>query len=402
MSLANAEARPKDLSMQPNIPAVQNPDNVHDFVHTGANTLAGRYLRRFWQPVYQAADLKIGWSVPVNMMGENLTLFRGASGKFYLVGNRCAHRGTQLSTGMVDGEGLRCAYHGWKYDATGTCVDQPSEPRPFDRPLKIAGYPCREYLGLVFTYMGEGEPPEMPYFPHFDGEGLVVSHRIVWPFSYFQHLENAIDEAHIGFLHAVSPYQGGINNEVPRISTEESEFGLVQYGSRSNGVKRATNYFMPNLTSWAQPPGFPAETDWRDMLGWRVPDGDHSHVTYTVTHAHLTLEHHEAFHAHRQKEWEDLAKMTPVEEIADDVLSGRMRFNDIPYRGSGADMTRIQDRIIMMGQGSIVAREHENLGEADIAIKLLRQIWSRELTALRDGKPLKNWARTMPPPRSGL
>jgi 5,5'-dehydrodivanillate O-demethylase len=382
--------------------AAQEKISVNDIVHTGPGTLAGRYLRRSWQPVYQVADLPIGWSIPLKILGENLTLFRGSSGKFYLVGNRCAHRGTQLSTGLVDGEGIRCAYHGWKYDGEGRCIEQPSEPRPMSRPLKIAGYACQEYLGLVFAYMGEGEPPELPRFPHFEGEGVVVSHRIVWPFNYFQHLENAIDEVHIGFLHAVSPYQGGINNEVPIISTEPTDFGLVQYGARSNGVRRATYYFMPNLTSWSQPPNFPGENSWRDMLGYRVPIDDHSHVTYTVTHANIPNDQREAFLSHRKNEWDELAKLRPVEDISEDVLDGRMRFQDIPFRGSGADMTRIQDRIIMMGQGSIVAREYENLGEADTAIVLLRKIWIDELQALRDGRPTKQWARTMPAPTSGL
>src|SRR5262245_3325313 len=184
--------------------------DIDDFAHTGPDTLAGRYLRRFWQPVYQAADLEVGWSVPIRILGENLTLFRGQSSSFYLVGNRCAHRGTQLSTGIVEGEGIRCAYHGWKYDGAGQCIDQPSEPCSFAEKVRIKAYPCREYLGLVFAYMGPGAPPEMPHYPHFEADGVVVSHSNIWPFSYFQHLENAMDEVHIGFLHAISPYQSNI------------------------------------------------------------------------------------------------------------------------------------------------------------------------------------------------
>src|SRR5262249_49105573 len=151
-------------------------------------------------------------------------------------------------------------------------------------------------------------------------------------------------------------------------------------------------YHVPTTTSWAQPPTYPMETAWRDMLGFRVPIDDESHVTHTVTHAHVGAGGDAAFLACRKTEWDELAKLTPVEEIADAVLAGRMRFQDIPYRGNGADMTRIQDRIVLMGQGKIVDRRHENLGEADIAIKLLRQIWRRELQALRDGAPMKQWA----------
>jgi 5,5'-dehydrodivanillate O-demethylase len=378
-------------------------EDADDFWHTGPDTLAGRYLRRFWQPISQSGDLKTAWSIPIKLLGEKLTLYRGESGKPYLIGNHCAHRGTQLSAGSVDGEGLRCSYHGWKYDGTGQCVDQPSEPRSFAERVRVEGYPCREYLGLVFAYLGEGEPPELPHYPHFEGDGVVVTHRNDWPFNYFQHLENAMDEVHIGFLHAKSPYTGGVTNEVPLISAAETEFGMVQYGERSSkGIRRATYYHMPNMSSWAQPPAYDGETAWRDMLGWRVPCDDHSHMTFTVTHARVPAEKKQAFLAQRQQELDELAKLRPFEEIADDVLAGRMRFRDIPNRGKGADMTRIQDRIIMMGQGAIVDRPSETLGNADVGVLTLRRIWKRELQALRDGKPMKQWARTIPAPSSGV
>lgn len=392
----------KHLAANPAASDEMQTADIDDFVHTGPGTLAGRYLRRFWLPVYQSEDLAPEWSIPLKIMGETLTLFRSSSGKAYLIGNRCAHRGTQLSTGIVEGEGIRCAYHGWKYDGKGQCVDQPSEPCSFAERVRIKGYPTREYLGLIFAYMGQGELPLMPHYPHFENDGIVVSHSRTWPFNYFQHLENAIDEVHIGFLHASSPYQSNINAEVPTISTVEADFGLVQYGHRTNGITRATYYHMPNISSWAQPSGYPEETGWRDMLGFRVPIDDHNHVTFTVTHAHVAADKRADFIRHRKAEREELEKLTSIEKIADCVLSGKMRFQDIPYRGNGADMTRIQDRIIMMGQGSIVDRPHETLGQADAAIVLLRQIWRRELKALRDGEPLKQWAPNIPAPSPGV
>jgi 5,5'-dehydrodivanillate O-demethylase len=159
---------------------------------------------------------------------------------------------------------------------------------------------------------------------------------------------------------------------------------------------------MPNMSSWAQPPAYAGETGWRDMLGWRVPCDDVSHMTFTVTHARVPADGVKGFLDARQAELDELAKLRPFEEIADDVLAGRMRFRDIPNRGKGADMTRIQDRIIMMGQGAIVDRPGETLGNADIGVLTLRRIWRRELEALRDGKPMKQWARTIPAPSSGV
>ena len=91
----------------------------YDLAHTGPGTLAGRFMRRFWHPVALARELKVGRTLPVRIMSEDFTLYRGDSGKAYAVAFRCAHRGTQLSTGWVEGENLRCFYHGWVYDGSG-------------------------------------------------------------------------------------------------------------------------------------------------------------------------------------------------------------------------------------------------------------------------------------------
>jgi hypothetical protein len=138
------------------------------------------------------------------------------------------------------------------------------------------------------------------------------------------------------------------------------------------------------------------------MLGFRVPIDDNSHITHTVTFARIPKDKRDAFLARREAEWRELSNLRPADEIADDVLAGRMRFKDIPYRGSGADMTRIQDRIALMGQGVIADRSRENLGQADVAIKLLRDIWRRELSEIKDGRPPKKWAHTIPVPSSGV
>src|SRR5712692_4359734 len=134
------------------------PD-YRDFVHTGPGTLAGRYMRLFWQPVYRSKDLHRGHAKPIRIMSEDFTLYRGEGGQAHVVAFRCAHRGTQLSTGWVEGDEIRCFYHGWKYDASGQCVEQPAEPEPFCQRIKIRAYPTREYLGIIWAYLGEGDAP---------------------------------------------------------------------------------------------------------------------------------------------------------------------------------------------------------------------------------------------------
>src|SRR5919202_5128287 len=97
-----------------------------DSAHTGPGTLAGRFMRRFWQPVYLARELAPGYAKPIKIMSEEFTLYRGEDGAPHVVAFRCAHRGTQLSTGWVEGDCIRCFYHGWKYDGSGQCVEMPA------------------------------------------------------------------------------------------------------------------------------------------------------------------------------------------------------------------------------------------------------------------------------------
>src|ERR1700730_6733212 len=111
-----------------------------DFAHTRPGTLAGRYLRSFWQPIWRSKDLQVGRPRPLRVMSQDYTLYRGESGKVHMLDFRCAHRGTQLSTGWVEGDDIRCFYHGWKYDASGQCVEQPAENPSFPPKVRIGSY----------------------------------------------------------------------------------------------------------------------------------------------------------------------------------------------------------------------------------------------------------------------
>src|SRR5919205_2983341 len=142
--------------------------DYQDFDHTGPGTLAGRYLRLFWHPIFRAEDLLPAWAKPVKIMSEEMTLYRGESGQVHLIAMRCAHRGTQLSTGWVEEDCIRCRYHGWKYDGTGQCVEAPLEAPTFHQRIKIKSYPVEEYLGSIFTYIGEGDPPPLPRYPRME------------------------------------------------------------------------------------------------------------------------------------------------------------------------------------------------------------------------------------------
>lgn len=155
----------------------------YDFAQTGPETLAGRYMRTFWHPVFIASQLAPRRAVPLRIMGSDLTLYRGETGAPHLLAFRCAHRGTQLSPGWVEGDAIRCFYHEWLYGPTGRCVEHPAEPEPFCARVGVASYPVVDYQGLVFAYLGEGPPPALPSCRGLEGEGClaeVVLLRQIW------------------------------------------------------------------------------------------------------------------------------------------------------------------------------------------------------------------------------
>jgi 5,5'-dehydrodivanillate O-demethylase len=173
-----------------------------DMVRTGPGTLAGRYMRSVWQPVYHSVDLAPGRAKPLRIMGEGFTIYRGAGGTPHLVARTCPHRGMQLSAGFVEGDALRCFYHGWKFAADGRCLEQPAEESRFANRICIRTYPVREYIGLIFAYLGDGEPPEFPRYPEFEHfDGLLETDSYLRECNFFQNLENALDQSHIGFVH---------------------------------------------------------------------------------------------------------------------------------------------------------------------------------------------------------
>lgn len=362
--------------------------NEVDFVHTGPTTLAGRYMRRFWQPVYVGERLKAGHAVPIRVMGEDFTLYRGASGAPYVVDFRCAHRGTQLSVGWVEEECIRCFYHGWKYDGTGQCVEQPAEGEGFAPKVRIRSAPTQEYLGLVFAFLGEGAPPPFPRYPQLEAEGVVEVSSYLRQCNYFSTLENGMDQAHVPFTHARSNFtRFGLNWDVPKITAEETGYGVAMYGTRANGISRVNHYLMPNILYIKGSPDEAAEM-WRDAFAWRVPIDDVSHASFNVSLVHIAGAALERYRERRRQRGAQLATLPSAREMADAVLAGKLSIHEIEDR---PDIVNIQDHVAQEGQGAVPDREVERLGRSDTAIILTRKIWLRELRALSEGRPLKNW-----------
>ena len=346
-----------------------------EFVTIGPGTLAGRFLRRFWQPVYLAAELKPGRAVPLRILGEDFTLYRGENAP-HLLAFRCAHRGTQLSTGWVEGDNLRCFYHGWTYGPDGQCIEQPAEPEPFCQRIRIRSYPVQEYLGLIFAYLGEGEAPPFPRYEQLEGEGVLETHAYVRECSYFNSLENNMDEAHIAFAHRSSEFtESGLNGFLPEISGEETDYGVVRRGSRPNGAERVLHLVMPNLLVFKGAPSpETGETEGRDQFAWRVPIDDLQHRSFNVSFVHATGEAAERYRE-RMQERQGPTGEPSANDLARAVLRGEMHVDEITGR---PDVVNIQDVVAQVGQGQIPDRASEHLGRTDVLLMLLRKIYLRE------------------------
>ena len=358
-----------------------------DFVHTGPGTLAGRYMRMFWQPVYRSEDLAPGRAKPIRIMSEELTLYRGEGGTPHVVAFRCAHRGTQLSTGWVEDDNLRCFYHGWMYAPDGQCVEQPAEPEPFAQKVRIRSYPTEEYLGLIFAYMGEGEAPPFPRYPDFERDDVIYQIQVYHarPCNYFQVLEKHVDYARSEFVHRKT----GLG--IPTVSVEESDWGITMNAQRPGGEVRTLQFGMPNLMHNLKPRGNEEETGWRDDISWRVPIDDEHHSSFNIKLVHVTGD---AAKRHLERRAAQLAKESGEEaELGQAVLAGLIEIKDLEDRDD-IGITSVQDHVYQVGQGAIPARENDYLGAADVGVILLRQIWMRELRALAEGRPLKQWVRS--------
>jgi 5,5'-dehydrodivanillate O-demethylase oxygenase subunit len=353
-----------------------------DYVRTGPGTIAGRFLRSFWQPVHVAAELETGKPKRIKVLGEYFTLYRGEDGVARLVDDTCPHRRTQLYLGWVEGAAIRCFYHGWKFDGSGQCVEQPGEGTSFARKIRIVAYPTQEYLGLIFAYLGEGKVPELPRYPELenDAHGRILARAIDLPFNYFQRLENDHDTVHIHFVHKAGMERVGVT-EVPNIHAKETDYGFWQGAERADGSVRASYCFMPNALMTMVSLGGGAE-DYTAHLAWRVPIDDTACCSYTVNRLAQAREgNRRAFNA------TDSARTH-----AERVLAGQARIQeldrDLPYAFI------VQDYVVLSAQGVVADRSDEHLGKSDAGIIMLRKLYERELKKLAGGKPLKQWRRS--------
>ena len=212
----------------------------------GPGTAMGSLLRQYWIPALVGSELPApdGPPVRVRLLGENLVAFRATSGRVGLIQSHCPHRGASLFFGRNEDEGLRCVYHGWKFDYEGACVDMPNEPpeTSFKSKIRAKAYPCVERNDIVWTYMGpRPTPPPLPDIePNLLRRGEYAVQKVFRECNWFQALEGDIDTSHLGFLHlgAVQPEDTKpgtfdyytVADRAPRYKVVDTEFG-TSYGA---------------------------------------------------------------------------------------------------------------------------------------------------------------------------
>src|SRR6185437_14215259 len=191
---------------------------------TGPGSAMGKLLRRYWTAALLSRELEPGGApVSLRLMAEDLVAFRTADGKVGLLAEHCSHRGASLYFGKNEDCGLRCWYHGWKYDIDGTCLDQPNEPpsSQFKDKVKHPAYPCIERNGVVLAYLGPAD--KKPPLPDLEWLAVPADHVYVskrcQDCHWLQGLEGDIDSSHLGFLHGIGAMKTATEHDMAASST---------------------------------------------------------------------------------------------------------------------------------------------------------------------------------------
>jgi 5,5'-dehydrodivanillate O-demethylase len=376
------------------------PEDYFDhFCETKPGTLGGRYLRQFWHPIARSVDLLPGRAKSIRLLSEDFTLYRGETGSVHLTVHRCPHRKTQLSVGFVEGDAIRCIYHGWKFGGDGRCVERPGEGTTGS--IAIDVYPAHEFLGLIFVYIGGGEPPAFPPFPDFTGEGIRETYATPFPCNHFQSYENDWDIFHAAYTHKTGeihgPAVGAGRDDFFRNLTRseqyfETDFGVVRTLKTARGETYASIFLMP-LTIRVLIPAFNEQSrrtgaQMRDTYLIHTPIDDENHLVFLTQNIQLTGD--AAVHYREEYErLEALRKTIPTTlETANEILAGKKTIREA---ANYPILVEVEDLIAHVGQGRIVDRRGELLGRTDLGVIYHRRLMARELDALANGRPTKKW-----------
>ena len=348
----------------------------------GPGTPMGELMRRYWHPLAGSAQLNAeNPTKEVRLLGEDLVLYRDAKGTVGCVEPSCAHRKANLSYGIPEENGIRCAYHGWIFNEHGQCVDQPSEPEgsKFKDKVRIKSYPVQELGGLVFVYMGPLPAPALPKWDVLDWEGHKDNWAVMLPCNWLQCQENSLDPLHFQWLHRYwggwqmnrmkSPEERDAWNSVMgargadhrKIGFEITDYGVIK--RRLVGDEQETD------DHWAigHPILFPNILRVSHGLEIRVPVDD-THTLHVITN----------YRQYNEGE-------APQTEVP---------FDDRPLFDENGRIVRdyvaAQDQVAWVIQGPVSDRTTERLGVTDVGVIMFRRMLNEQMDIVEDGGTPKN------------
>ena len=365
---------------------------------TGPGTIMGRLFRRYWIPLLISTELPENDGAPlrVTVLSEKLLAFRNTDGTVGLIDEFCAHRGVSLWFGRNEEHGIRCPYHGWKYDVNGQCVEVPSEPDEsgYCQKIKLKSYQCVEQGGVIWTYMGEES--EKPPLPKFEWNLVPPENRYVskrWQESnYLQAMEGGIDSSHVSFLHSgelhTDPLHKGTKgakfqgDKKPYFEVQESDAGLL-IGARRNAEP---GFYYWRISQWLMPWYTMIPPYGENALNGHafVPIDDDNCWVWSMTHKPAAPLSESEIHSMDNGEgmYAELIPGTylPMANKRNDYLIDR----DLQKSGryySGIKGIGMQDASLQESMGPIQDRTKENLVSTDNAIIMAR---NRLLKAARN------------------
>ncbi len=371
----------------------------------GPGTPMGTLMRHYWIPALLPQEIPDpdGAPVRVRLLGEDLVAFRDSQGRVGLLAEHCSHRGTSLFYGRNEECGLRCIYHGWKYDFEGRVLETPAEPAASTLKDKIrhTAYPCREAAGIVFAYLGPQE--SIPLLPNYEWMNLPQNHlyvtKSIQDCNYLQGLEGECDSSHLSFLHRAftETKRGGGDPDMygrdgaPKLEGVETDFGVRMISCRNggDGVKylRVSNFVMP-CHGFVPTGGLKGNPE-----GYTI----HSHVPADDEHA---LRFNIFFRRNRPVSDEEKqleggigTDYIKVRNIHNNYLQDRDEQKRETFTGMGKQFL-IHDSCATESMGPIYDRSGEHLGTGDIAVIAVRKFLLKSVATLGTGKAPPHIIRT--------
>ena len=348
----------------------------------GAGTPMGELMRRYWHPIGAVSEMTDRWTKRVRLLGEDLVLFRDRHGAFGLVGEFCPHRRASLFYGIPSVDGLRCPYHGWKFDGTGACIEQPNEPEGsgFKEKIKHAGYPVESRGGLLWAYLGPLPAPVVPPLPGLDDAGKIrMLGFAVIPCNWLQIMENSVDAVHTEWLHGHLPafvgertgrhFKTNFTRKHVKIGFDDFEYGIIK--------RRVVEGFTEEDDDWkiGHPVVFPAT-----LL---VGSGRHMRYQFRVPMDDVSTMHY-WYHVITPPEGAELPR-----ELAERVDSYEVQYLD--ERGDyRLELVPVQDIMAWVTQGPIADRTQEALAATDRGVTQYRKMLFAEIKRMQSGEDPKN------------